>query len=142
MIEAIESFQGPYRWLSNFWPARVVLDGEVFSSVEHAYQAAKFLPGSEGRAFVAKCATPGQAKRAGRKFPVRGEWDEIKVAVMLDLNRQKYKDPELRGKLLATEDALLVEGNTWGDRFWGVCNGEGANNLGEILMQIREELRR
>ena len=45
-------------------------------------------------------------------------------------------------KLLATGDAQLEEGNTWGDRIWGVYQGQGDNRLGKILMKVREELRR
>jgi hypothetical protein len=53
----------------------------------------------------------------------------------------KFQDPELKTKLLATGDAELIEGNWWGDVYWGVCNGEGRNELGKILMQVRDELR-
>ena len=41
---------------------------------------------------------------------------------------------------MQTEDAELVEDNWWGDKFWGVCNGEGENHLGKLLMKIRDEL--
>jgi predicted NAD-dependent protein-ADP-ribosyltransferase YbiA (DUF1768 family) len=60
---------------------------------------------------------------------------------MRDLLRQKFAHPELRRLLLATGDAELVEGNTWGDRFWGVCAGRGQNHLGRLLMAIRAEIR-
>jgi len=61
---------------------------------------------------------------------------------METLLREKFsKDPELRAKLLNTGTSKLVEGNTWGDRFWGVCRGQGENNLGRLLMKVREELR-
>ena len=42
--------------------------------------------------------------------------------------------------LIQTGDSVLIEGNTWGDRVWGVCNGVGENRLGRILMKIRSEL--
>jgi predicted NAD-dependent protein-ADP-ribosyltransferase YbiA (DUF1768 family) len=60
---------------------------------------------------------------------------------MEELVRRKFADPELAEKLLATGDEELVEGNTWNDRFWGVCRGEGRNELGKILMRVRAELR-
>jgi hypothetical protein len=41
------------------------------------------------------------------------------------------------GKLLATEYVELIEGNNWGDTFFGVCNGEGENWLGRLLMNLR-----
>jgi hypothetical protein len=47
----------------------------------------------------------------------------------------------LKQLLLATGDKELIEGNTWGDTFWGVCNGIGQNHLGKILMAKRTELK-
>ena len=47
----------------------------------------------------------------------------------------------LTDALLATGDEKLVEGNTWGDRYWGVCDGNGLNKLGGILERVRENLR-
>ena len=61
---------------------------------------------------------------------------------MKDIVRAKFsQNEELAKKLLATNDEYLIEGNTWGDRFWGTVNGEGRNQLGIILMQVRDELR-
>ena len=62
---------------------------------------------------------------------------------MLNVVRAKFdQHPDLAQKLLETGDEELVEGNTWGDRYWGVCGGKGKNMLGKILMRVREELRR
>lgn len=49
-------------------------------------------------------------------------------------------NPELAKALLLTKTAELIEGNTWGDKIWGQCNGVGANLLGKILMDIRSGL--
>lgn len=136
----ITSFHGEHRFLSNFWPAGVVLDGELYPSVEHAYVAAKTLDTAE-RAKVRAVEKPGDVKRLGRKLQLRPDWDAVKLGVMADLVAQKFQHPELREKLLATGDTTLVEGNTWGDTFWGVCRGKGANHLGKILMATREQLR-
>ena len=135
----IDKFSGKNRWLSNFWPAEVELDGMTYASVEHAYQAAKTL-NMEDRALF-QGITASVAKSLGKKLVVRDDWNEIKIAVMTDLNLQKYtKHPELAAKLIATGDELLVEGNTWGDVFWGVCKGIGDNHLGKILMEIRKNI--
>jgi len=139
-MNAIRGFRGRYRWLSNFWPASVTLDGIVFGSVEHAYQSAKTLEVDQRR-IIGGLATPGQAKRYGRKLKVRDDWDETKLAVMEDLLRQKYAHADLRQKLLDTGDAYLEEKNAWQDFFWGVCDGKGENHLGRLLMKIRDELR-
>lgn len=146
----INSFSGEYRFLSNFWPCVVSLAGEVFSSVEHAYQFAKLKEPhpldeygwSEYNQYLRKIkqATAGQAKKLGRTIEVRKDWDDIKLPIMEGLNYQKYQDPALKSKLLSTYPRELIEGNTWGDTFWGVCNGVGENHLGKILMKIRQEL--
>jgi hypothetical protein len=61
---------------------------------------------------------------------------------MESLVKEKFtRDTELGAKLVATGDEELVEGNYWGDTFWGVCRGVGQNHLGKILMKVREELR-
>ena len=50
------------------------------------------------------------------------------------------QNPNLGKLLIETQNEEIIEGNDWDDTFWGVCNGEGQNNLGKILMQIRKEL--
>jgi hypothetical protein len=60
---------------------------------------------------------------------------------MLELLRQKfYYDRKLYEALLGTGDALLIEGNNWGDTFWGQVNGQGSNMLGTMLMLVRGEI--
>lgn len=142
MPDLIYNFTGEYRFLSNFWPCRIVFDRLIYPSVEHAYVAAKTLNPAE-RAFVRKCClSPGDAKRFGRELTLRRDWDAVKLAVMEDFLRQKFAPhTPLAEKLLATGDAKLVEGNTWGDTFWGRCRGKGRNHLGNLLMIIREELK-
>ncbi len=137
---AIKEFQGEHRFLSNFWPAEVELDGIKYPTIEHAYQAAKTLD-EERRKVIQAQTTPGEAKRAGRKVKIRPDWEDVKIGIMLDLVRQKFtNNVKLRNRLLATGDEELIEGNTWGDTFWGRCKGIGQNNLGKILMKIRKEL--
>jgi predicted NAD-dependent protein-ADP-ribosyltransferase YbiA (DUF1768 family) len=61
---------------------------------------------------------------------------------MEDVVRAKFsQNPELCDQLLDTGDKTLIEGNHWGDRFWGVCDGVGENHLGQILEKVRTELR-
>lgn len=124
---------GDNSFLSNFYEH----DG---STVEHRYQAAK-TDDMTWAARILSAPTPGAAKKLGRRAPMRPTWDDEKVAVMLTLLRAKFTRPDLARHLLATGDATLIEGNWWGDRFWGVCDGEGENHLGRLLMQVRDELR-
>lgn len=140
-VPRIESFLGEYRFLSNFWPAPVEFEGIFFPSVEHAYQAAKSLDVEERRR-IAAIVKPGDAKRAGRAVALRPDWEQVKLRVMEECVRYKFThQAELREKLLATGDTELIEGNTWNDRFWGVCDGQGENHMGRILMKVRAELR-
>lgn len=142
----IDSFSGEYRFLSNFYPARVALDGVDYPTVEHAYQAAKTMDKSK-RSIICHAETPGKAKRLGRSplLQFRDDWEFVKVDVMRDLVKQKFShtDPhhhDLCGELIDTNDALLIEGNKWGDTFWGVCNKVGQNWMGRLLMERRAEL--
>ena len=138
----IDRFQGEYRWLSNFWPSPIEIYGVRFASVEQAYQWWKIDPSdTQGQSAVMSATTPGDAKRAGRRARKRDGWDSMKVEVMRYLIQLKFGDASLRALLLATGDAELVEGNTWNDNFWGVCNGWGENHLGRLLMQVRDEIR-
>ena len=70
------------------------------------------------------------------------DWEEIKDSIMYLGLRQKFHNPTLQKKLLATGEEELIEGNWWNDTYWGVCNGVGQNNLGKILMEVRDEIRR
>ncbi|MEK6642755.1 MAG: NADAR family protein [Planctomycetota bacterium] len=138
----IAEFQGQYRFLSNFWPAEVVHEGITYPSAEHAYQAAKTLDMAERRR-IASIPDPGDAKREGRKLTLRPDWETAKFRAMEECVRDKFtRHSDLARKLLDTGEAELIEGNTWGDRVWGVYQGQGENRLGKILMKVRGELRR
>ncbi len=145
-LHTIERFVDEYRFLSNFAPVTVVLDGVVYPSVEHAYVAAK----SEDplvRAVVLAAATPGAAKKFGRTLVPSAAFEASKLVLMEDLLYQKFATPQYAELLLATNDAVLVEGNNWHDCFWGVCTGcehgcsaVGLNHLGRLLTEVRAEL--
>ena len=135
----IAFFAGKYRFLSNFYDAETEFEGVVYPTTEHAFQAAKsLLPGD--REVVRAAATPAEAKRLGRKVKLRPDWEEVKYEVMLTCLRSKFKRGDLRARLVATWKEPLEEGNTWGDRVWGVVHGVGQNLLGKALMQVRSEI--
>lgn len=135
----IDCFDGEYYFLSNFYNANVEYEGLIYKNSEAAFQAAKCMYANDRERFTEY--NPGKAKREGRKVLLRLDWEEVKDQVMLDIVRAKFSQNEiLKEKLLATGDAHLVEGNTWGDCYWGVCKGKGRNHLGIILMQVRKEL--
>lgn len=135
---SITSFSGAYRFLSNFYPCPSILDGIEYSTLEHSFQAAKTRSLTE-RWLIFKADSPGRAKRLGRKVTRRPDWEQVKLQIMADLLVQKFSIPSLRAKLMATGNRELIEGNDWGDRFWGVCRGEGINHLGRLLMIVRNQ---
>lgn len=137
----IDSFRGPYFFLSNFYSAVVEYDGLSYPTVEHAYQAAK-TPDLAARENIRCLPTPNQARRAGRKVELRLNWNDQRVPIMRYLVGRKFiNHPNLADLLLATGDQELIEGNAWGDRFWGVYRGQGENQLGKILMEVRNGLK-
>jgi ribA/ribD-fused uncharacterized protein len=143
--DAIVSFSGEHFFLSNFYPHPVEVEGAVYPTNEHAFQALKTADADE-REQVRLAPTPGRAKRLGRRVTLRPDWNSYRFEVMERLVREKFRGPELRRLLLSTGSRELIEGNTWNDRTWGCTRGRdgawhGANQLGKALMRIRDELR-
>lgn len=149
MTDVIDSFRGEYAFLSNFYEHPVEFEGIVYSTNEHAFQAAK-TPGTIPRLQVARAKTPSEAKRIGRTLPLRPHWDEyLRYEVMYQLVCKKFR-LSFADRLVDTGDAILIEGNTWGDTTWGCTkrstpsmagqNWQGHNLLGWMLMRVRNEL--
>lgn len=137
----ITEFQGQYRWLSNFWSSPMMIDGYLWPTAEHYYQAMK-TSSLRHQERIRKLPRPGMAKRYGKNVLLRNDWQKVKDIIMLTALRAKFvQNPELKQKLLDTGDTQLIEGNRWGDIYWGVCNGKGQNKLGKLLMQVRQELK-
>lgn len=136
---AITSFRGKYGFLSNMYPCILNINGEMYPSAEHAFQAMKSLD-ADVRKTVAVCSSAKAAKKYGRQINLRCDWEKVKIDVMYDVLKAKFEDPELAQLLRDTGDEELIEGNTWGDKFWGVCRGVGQNNLGKLLMKVRKEI--
>ena len=136
--KVIDRFDGEYAFLSNFSNSILYDDeGIEYPTVEHYFQAQKTL-GLNTRLVIAAAPTPGKAKGIGRHVQLRSDWNNVKIDIMRDALIQKFSDKKLQKKLIETGDAELIEGNWWGDKFWGVCGGEGENHLGKLLMEVRE----
>ena len=136
----INCFDGKYAFLSNFYESPITYEGITYPTNEHFFQAMKTLDINEKKK-IAAANTPGQSKRMGRAVTLRSDWETIKSYYMELGLRLKFQNPDLAAKLIATGDEELIEGNPWGDRIWGVYNGEGENRLGKLLMKIRDELK-
>jgi len=139
-MASILYFRGQYRWLSNFWPCTVTFECEKYTSVENAYVAAKTFDKAV-RKEIQVAMSPGEAKRFGRKLELRHDWWDVRMSIMEELLRQKFTPGSaLADCLVATGNVTIVEGNSWGDKFWGMCDDEGENHLGRLLMKIRRDL--
>ena len=140
--KVIDDFHGEHFFLDNFYPATVHYRDMTFPTSEHAYQAMKSKSARIWAWFADRVSTPIQAKSLGNKINLRCDWEEVKKGYMKNIVTAKFEQhPGLAKKLLATGDVMLIEGNTWGDTTWGVCNGEGKNWLGKILMELRDKLK-
>lgn len=137
-MNRISEFRGKYSFLSNFYFTEVKYEDIVYTSVEAAFQAQKTANLEDRKIFIG--VNPSEAKRLGRRVKLRDDWEDIKLDVMYNVVKAKFDQHSiLRVNLLETRNAELVEDNNWGDTYWGVCNGVGENNLGKILMKIRDE---
>lgn len=148
MVELIDSFRGEYNFLSNFYEGvHFTWRNELFPTAEHAFQYAKVYSMEEATLpqMTAYCDSilaakkPEDAKKLGRTVKIDLEhWHSMRVQYMREIIHNKFNQiPGLAGKLINTGHAMLVEGNTWGDTYWGRCNGKGYNKLGVILMEER-----
>lgn len=138
----IKGFGGQYRWLSNFYPCKIEWQNGIYQSVEHAYQAAKCDDIEDRKRFQEEANILAvDAKKLGSKVKLRKDWnEEVRLKTMEELLRLKFAHPSFKQKLLDTNDCYIEETNYWGDTFWGVCNNEGTNYLGKLIMIIRKDL--
>lgn len=151
--DSIIEFKGKYFFLSNYFECKVTFEGITYESSEAAFQAQKCKTADERIQFIG--LNPSESKHLGRKIDIRSDWEKVKRDLMYQIIKAKFdQNTKLKKKLLATGTRCLIEGNTWHDTCWGVeilskkkslFNGtryelgKGFNNLGTILMQVRNE---
>jgi ribA/ribD-fused uncharacterized protein len=139
-MNVIDKFKGKYAFLSNFTPCKVVYNGRTYRTVEHAFQAAKSLDIVEQKLFQF-VGDPAEAKKWGKQVKLRKDWEQVKETIMKELLTQKFNQKKFKELLLETADATLIEGNNHRDTYWGVYKGNGKNRLGELLMEVREDIK-
>lgn len=143
-VNPLIRFTNKYEVLGNFSRFAVVMGGDSYNTVEHAFQAAKTMDPKE-RAEIRAITGPHEAKRRGQEVTLREDWEQVKDGVMLQLLRQKF-DPGSRKtapwKLVDTWPRGLFEGNKYRDNYWGcdVDTLRGRNQLGKTLMRVRLEI--
>lgn len=147
-IGVVKEFRGEYAFLSNFYPAKFEWRGIEFPTGEHAFSYAKAYYAKshqfvdEYQTKVLNAPTPKKAKYEGRSMSIKvDEWDKNKVMYMREIVHARFaadlSGEALAGRLINTGAMMLVEGNDWGDTFWGRCDGKGFNTLGVLLMEER-----
>lgn len=136
----IDRFLNENIFLNNFSKSLISYNGKCYPTNEHFYQACKTLT-EEDHELIRLAETPHQAAAIGRKCEIRADWEEVKIKIMKKGLLLKFTQNEsLKEKLLATGNQFLVQCNKHNDTFWGVCNGDGRNVLGYLLMDLREKL--
>lgn len=136
----------PYGWLCALSAHPVALDGKVWPTAEHYYQAQKFEFHYVVQELIRAEPDPFKAKAIAKehKALVVGDWKPTRcLEVFRYVTRAKFKQhPDLAAALLATGDAELIEAND-DDAFWGHGpDGNGANWCGKIVMEVRAALAR
>ena len=143
MVITFYKVSAPYGWMSNFAPYPIELEGKIWPTSEHYFQASKF-PGSDHAEAIRQQRSPMIAARMGRsrQHPLRADWEDVKESVMRAAVLAKFtQHADLRALLLETGDAPLVE-HTANDSYWADGgDGSGLNRLGVILMEVRAHLR-
>ena len=138
----IKEFKNGFEWLSNFEPCDIILDGIVYPSVEHAFMSAKCNDEEWKRFCSDKNNKAGKVKIKSRTVKLVDNWDIKKFEIMKKCLEQKFNQEPYKTKLKNTGNEYIQEGNMWNDKIWGVClkTGKGQNNLGKLIMEIRDNL--
>lgn len=143
-IEFYYKLDNPYKPLTTYFPSPIELDGKVWPTVEHYFQAQKFPGDAIYQEAIRTASKPESAKQLGttKDRPVRPDWELYRETVMRNALRAKFEqNPPLKELLLSTGDRTLVDVNPI-DLYWGVGKTrKGQNRLGELLMEVRTYLK-
>lgn len=144
-VKVIDKFKDKYAFLSNYKYSKISFGTYNFACVESAFQGIKDTENIVEYQYL----SPSEGRYKGRHCNMRPDWETIKDQVMYALLIIKFCDNTMeskrnRSRLMSTGDAILIEGTTWHDNYWGNCTCErcranpGENKLGKILMEIRK----
>jgi len=145
MIVYFYRLEEPYGCFSNFSLHNISLHGQDWLTVEHYYQAQKFVGSVDQRlvATIGAVPTPQEAAKLGRdpNHRIRADWEYVKIPTMREAVLTKFlTHTDIQAILLATRDQLIVEDSPT-DYYWGCgCDRTGQNHLGKVLMSVRSEI--
>lgn len=151
-------FWGDEDIYSNFYPAKFSHHGVNFNCSEQCfmYCKAKFFKDDKTAQKILNEKIPLKQKHLGRDVTPfdKQVWDEKCMRYMFIACTLKFSlNPELKRQLLETGDRIIVEASPY-DTIWGIGLGEddlrvldptkwrGKNLLGQVLMSVRERLRK
>jgi ribA/ribD-fused uncharacterized protein len=144
MDDPINFVENRFHYLSPFSAHTIRIWGEIFPTVEHAYQASRIKQGAE-RDAIKNAQSPKDAWREGQKYKNNPELmvpDFDKDAVMEELMRAKIAQHlDIADILKESGDrGLLKIYDT--DYYWGTGkDGSGQNKMGKLWMKLRSELK-
>ena len=138
----IRKFSGKYDFLDNSYHFPFEYEGVWYDNAEAAFQSTRL----EHRKLFSHLSGI-LARKFGHRFSGDKDWERDKDRIMFSVLLKKFSNPSLKKKLLDTDNALLVYGNTYHENYWGQCKCEscstivGKNKLGKMLIKIRHILR-
>ena len=138
--DVINSFKGDYDFLNNRFGCSFIWEGIKYNNAETAFHASKLNDESERKLFSRQSAKKSAIK--GGQITLSTEWEERKVETMMSIQIAKFtQNPSLMKRLLATGNSIIINGNNKHETYWGVdlYSWKGKNNLGNILMTIRDK---
>ena len=134
-------------WASNFYVAAIKVNGVVWKTTEHFFQAQKFEDGADSdtdyQMKIHQASTPGEAAALGRdrSHPIRNDWEGVKEEIMVKALRAKFTQNKSMGRLLRRTFPFELQEEARRDPYWGTGHdGRGRNRLGVLLQKVREEL--
>jgi len=132
----------PYYEFTNFYQCNIRINGMVWPSSEHYFQAQKFHTDQRLVNMIRQAATAREAFDLARQYDgqKRRDWDQAKTDIMRQIVWEKFSQNQVLGALLKSTGNAILEEHSPFDSFWGIYNGVGQNWLGIILMETRSKL--
>jgi len=153
----ITQFKGQYEFLDLAYYCLTEFDGAIYNSAEAAFLAAQFDDPYFRSMFRNPALPIWKARELAKRLQKRHDWTpELSIELTWQVTLDKFsRSLNLRSLLLATHHERIVAENNWHEQFWGLCicnmrQGKygrkdaclvpGSNQLGEILMSVRDRL--
>jgi ribA/ribD-fused uncharacterized protein len=142
MSIVFSSKSNTHQELSNFYSAPFLLEGKIWASVEHYFQAQKFPTDPSLQERIRLATTPQSAKILGRTKSehFHPDWNKQREYFMEKALEAKFaQNPALQNILKSTYPLHLIEHNPY-DSYWASGKeGKGQNRMGTLLEKLRAD---